>query len=98
MAAACCARCWRRRLGYARATQIAAIVGQALAFALGLLGLFGNPLLIFIALFVYLAAASEAHAVQMREVSRGVLAERRDGHPVREPAPRQPGRGCGRVP
>ena len=58
----------------ARATQIAASIGQAVAFALGLLGLFGNPLLIFIALFVYLAAASEAHAVQLREVSRGMIA------------------------
>ena len=64
-----------RRLGYSRATQIAATVGQGLAFALGLLGLYGNPMLIFIALFVYLAAASEAHAIQMREASRGVLAQ-----------------------
>lgn len=63
------------RLGYARGTQIASGVGQAVAFALGLLGLVGgNPLLIFIALFVYLGAASEAHAVQMRQVSRGLLA------------------------
>ena len=46
------------RLGYARGTRIAAGVGQAVAFALGLLGLFGNPLLIFIALFVYMGAAS----------------------------------------
>ncbi len=62
------------RLGYARGTQIAASVGQAFAFGLGLLGLFGNPLLIFIALFVYLGAASEAHAVQMRQVTRSMLA------------------------
>ena len=62
------------RLGYARGTQIAAGVGQAFAFGLGLLGLFGNPLLIFIALFVYLGAASEAHAVQMRQVTRSMLA------------------------
>ncbi len=61
------------RLGYGRGTQLAATVGQAVAFALGLLGLFGNPLLLFIALFVYLGAASESHAVQMREVSRGVI-------------------------
>lgn len=64
------------RLGYARGTQIAAGVGQAVAFGLGLLGLLGgNPLLLFIALFVYLGAASEAHAVQMRQVSRGMLAQ-----------------------
>ncbi|MGY2050481.1 site-2 protease family protein [Methylobacterium sp. JK268] len=63
------------RLGYARGTQIASGVGQAVAFALGLLGLVGgNPLLLFVAFFVYLGAASEAHAVQMRQVSRGLMA------------------------
>ncbi len=61
------------RIGYARGTQVAASVGQAVAFGLGLLGLFGNPILIFIALFVYLGAASEAHAVQMREVSQSMM-------------------------
>ena len=62
------------RLGYARGTQIAATVGQVLAFGFGLLGLFGNPLLLFIAVFVYLGAAAEAHAVQMRQVSNGMIA------------------------
>jgi Zn-dependent protease len=62
------------RLGYARGTRIAAGVGQAVAFALGLAGLFGNPLLIFIALFVYMGAAAEASAAQMREASRGMIA------------------------
>ncbi len=61
------------RLGYSRGTQIAATVGQVVAFGLGLLGLMGSPLLIFIAVFVYLGAASEAHVVQMRQVSRGML-------------------------
>jgi Zn-dependent protease/CBS domain-containing protein len=60
------------RLGYVRATEIAAMIGQWVAFALGFLGLFGNPLLIFIAIFVYLAAASEAHLVAIRAMSRGV--------------------------
>jgi Zn-dependent protease/CBS domain-containing protein len=60
------------RLGYVRATEIAATIGQWVAFALGFLGLFGNPLLIFIAIFVYLAAASEAHLVATRAMSRGV--------------------------
>jgi Zn-dependent protease/CBS domain-containing protein len=64
------------RFGYARGTQIAATVGQALAFAFGLWGLVsGNPMLVFIALFVYLAATSEAHAAQMREVSRGMIVD-----------------------
>jgi len=60
------------RLGYVRATEIAAMIGQWVAFALGFLGLFGNPLLIFIAIFVYLAAASEAHLVAIRAMSRGI--------------------------
>jgi stage IV sporulation protein FB len=63
-------------MGYARGTQIAAQVGQAAAFALGLWGLLGgNVMLLFIALFVYMAAASEAHAAQMRQVSRGVMVD-----------------------
>ena len=60
------------RLGYTRATEIAASIGQFSAFVLGFLGLFGNALLIFIAIFVYLAAASEAQLVAVRAMSRGV--------------------------
>src|SRR6516225_8367837 len=54
------------RMGYVRATEIAAFIGQGFAFALGFIGLFFNPLLIFIAIFVYLAASSEAHLVAIR--------------------------------
>ncbi|MBV8092118.1 MAG: site-2 protease family protein [Acetobacteraceae bacterium] len=61
------------RLGFVRATQIAAAVGQGFAFLLGVLGLFGNPLLLFIALFVWLGAASEAHVAQIRQISRGLI-------------------------
>ena len=60
------------RLGFVRATEIAASIGQGCAFLLGFIGLFYNPILIFIAIFVYLAAASEAHMVALRSVSRGV--------------------------
>ena len=60
------------RLGYVRATEIAAMIGQFVAFALGFIGLMYNPLLIFIAIFVYLAASSEAHMVALRAASRGV--------------------------
>src|SRR5207244_12967315 len=60
------------RLGHVRATEIAASIGQFVAFGLGFLGLFGNPLLIFIAIFVYLAASSEAQLVAMRAMSRDV--------------------------
>ncbi len=60
------------KLGFVRATGVAAAIGQAVAFGLGFIGLFYNPMLIFIAIFVYLAAASEAHAVAMRTMSQGV--------------------------
>src|SRR6202011_2296314 len=61
------------RLGHVRATEIAAKIGQAFAFALGFAGLYyQNPLLIFIAIFVYLAAASEAQLVAVRAMSRDV--------------------------
>ena len=60
------------RFGYVRATEIAASIGQFVAFLLGFIGLFGNPLLIFVAVFVYLAAASEAHLVAIRAISQGV--------------------------
>ena len=60
------------KLGYVRATEISASIGQFVAFALGFFGLMYNPILIFIAIFVYLAASSEAHMVALRAVSRGV--------------------------
>jgi stage IV sporulation protein FB len=60
------------KFGYVRATEISASIGQGVAFALGFLGLMYNPILIFIAIFVYLAASSEAHMVALRAVSRGV--------------------------
>ena len=60
------------RLGYVRATKVAATIGQASAFVMGAIGLFYNPLLIFIALFVYFAASSEAHAAALRAMSQGI--------------------------
>lgn len=61
------------RLSWSRATQIAAMIGQGLAFVFGFVGLFYNPLLIFIGIFVYLAAAAEAQNAQIREVATSVL-------------------------
>ena len=60
------------RLGGPAATEIAARIGQGLAFGLGFLGLFGNPLLIFIAIFVYIAAAGEAQMSAAHEALKGV--------------------------
>lgn len=58
------------RLSYARATQIAASIGQGCAFVFGFLGLLWNPFLIFIAFFVYIGASQEAALAQMKDVSR----------------------------
>ena len=59
------------RMNYARATNIAATIGQFIAFLFGFWGLVGgNPLLIFVALFVYMGAGQEAAATQMRELAR----------------------------
>jgi stage IV sporulation protein FB len=60
------------RLDRSRATRIAASIGQAVAFGLGFLGLFGNPMLLFIALFVFLAASHESYAVELGEATKGV--------------------------
>ncbi|HOS94805.1 MAG TPA: CBS domain-containing protein, partial [Armatimonadota bacterium] len=61
-----------QRMPYARATRLAATIGQGLAVLLGLFGLFGNVLLLYVALFVYMGAQSEAAAVQLQEDLKGL--------------------------
>jgi Zn-dependent protease/CBS domain-containing protein len=61
------------KMEYVTATNVAATVGQALAFVFGFLGLLnGNPIWIFIALFVWMGAAGEASMVQMRSALDGI--------------------------
>jgi Zn-dependent protease/CBS domain-containing protein len=60
------------RMEYTRATRVAARTGQTIAFLFGLAGLFGNPFLVFIALFVWLGAEQEAAGVQMRSAVVGI--------------------------
>ena len=60
------------KLQYARATQIAATVGQIIAFGFAFYGLVGNPMLILIAIFIYFGAAQEAAFVQMKHLFRGM--------------------------
>lgn len=61
-------------LGFAPATVVAARIGQGLAVVFAFLGLMGNPLLILIAAFIFLAASGEMGYVQLRDVTRGRLA------------------------
>lgn len=64
-------------MDYARATRVAATLGQAIALVfalfglLGLMGGMGNPLLLFIAFFVWIGAGQEAEMVQIRSTMRG---------------------------
>jgi Zn-dependent protease/CBS domain-containing protein len=61
------------RMDYARATEIAANIGQGMAILFGLLGLIGgNPVLLFIALFVYIGAQQEARQATMRSLTQGI--------------------------
>ncbi|MEO6808583.1 MAG: site-2 protease family protein [Isosphaeraceae bacterium] len=60
------------RLEYARATRIAAWIGQFMAVLFGFLGLAsGNPVLLLIALFVWIGAGAEATQVEERMMLRG---------------------------
>jgi Zn-dependent protease/CBS domain-containing protein len=65
------------RLGRRRATQIAAWIGQALAFVFGFWGLMsGNVILVFIALFVFLAAQAEAGDANLSDTAKRVPVQR----------------------
>ena len=51
------------RMSHVDATRIAARIGQGAAFLFALAGLFSNPMLIVIGLFIYLSATAEAQHV-----------------------------------
>jgi Zn-dependent protease/CBS domain-containing protein len=59
------------RMPYPKATQLAASVGQGLALVFGFIGLFTNPMLLFIGWFVWIGATQEAGAVQIRSALSG---------------------------
>ncbi|HXE72594.1 MAG TPA: site-2 protease family protein, partial [Candidatus Nitrosotenuis sp.] len=69
------------RTSFEAATEKAATLGQGLAMLLGLLGLVVNPLLLLVALFVFMGAVEEERAVQMRQslgkqpVSRAMITD-----------------------
>ncbi len=64
------------RMEYTRATQTAASIGQGLAFLIGFIGLFTNPFLLFVALFVWIGAAQENSMVQFKSALGGIPVSR----------------------
>ena len=60
-------------MGNARATEVAATIGQGFAVAFGVVGILYNPMLIIIAVFIFLAASGEAANAQLRAVAQGAL-------------------------
>jgi Zn-dependent protease/predicted transcriptional regulator len=60
------------RQEYGRATQIAASIGQGIAILFGIFGLFYNPFLLLIALFVWFGASQEAGLARMQSVIGGI--------------------------
>lgn len=64
------------RMNYVRATNIAARIGQAMAVVFGIVGLFVNPLLVLVAVFVWMGAVQESGIVQMRSTLANVPVSR----------------------
>ena len=62
------------RMSFAQATELAARIGKVFALLFALAGLFvvGNPFLVVIAAFVWLSAAAEANAAQLKDTVSGV--------------------------
>ena len=60
------------RMDHVRATRTAASIGQALALVFGLVGLFYDPFLVFIAFFVWIGAAQEAQSVEIKGAMSGI--------------------------
>ena len=64
------------KMEYTRATQIAAMTGQGFAFLFGAIGLFSNPMLLFIAFFIWIGASQESSLVQMKSSLGGIPVSR----------------------
>lgn len=63
------------RLSRERATEIAVNVGHFMALLFGLVGIFVNPFLVFIALFIWVGADAELQQVRMTAYLHGISVE-----------------------
>ena len=57
---------------YSKATTVAATIGRCVAVALMVWGIFANPMLLLIGLFVWIGAGQEAYAARFRAALSGV--------------------------
>jgi len=64
------------RMEYSQATAIAARLGQFLAIVFAFVGLFWNPMLIFIAFFVWIGAAQESEMARIKSALEGLPMQR----------------------
>ena len=63
------------KMNYAGATKTAATIGQCFAVVFGIVGLFTNPFLVLIAVFIWFGAAGESQVVQTQSKLAGVPVE-----------------------
>ena len=65
------------RMDHTRATRIAAVIGQGLAFLMGLIGFInGQYTLILIAIFIWIGAGQESRGVQVQDTLREIKVRR----------------------
>lgn len=64
------------KMDYAKATSTAATIGQGFAVVFGIIGLFTNPFLILIAVFIWFGAAGESQMTQTQSKLAGIPVER----------------------
>ncbi|MEH6549417.1 MAG: site-2 protease family protein [Pseudomonadales bacterium] len=62
------------RMDKAKATAIAASIGQSISYVLAFLGFMYNPFLLVIAVFIWIAAAAESGAEQLKSALYGATA------------------------
>lgn len=60
------------RMNFIKATELAASIGKQLAIIMALIGIFFNPFLIFIAIFVYMGADQESNMVLINTLLEGI--------------------------
>jgi Zn-dependent protease/predicted transcriptional regulator len=84
-------RAWlATRMPLHRATKIAADIGKGFAIVFGIIGLFSNPFLILIALFIYIGASGESTAVKYSFLLQNVTVGDMMSSPVTTVSPTLP--------